>query len=370
MEFVSLVKRGANQLPVVYKSDEKRAEISLLTKAGANFDEEGEILGVVYAPDIEDSQGDIASADAIKKIQRESTKHGFKLDLQHDGRPLPVNDAWLAENLIIAKGDERFAAFPDANGKPRDVTGGWGIVVKVESPELRRKYRAGEWNGFSMAGPAELQDITKNVSPSIDTFMRAFETALTQGGKAAEDDMTEAELKKALADNNEAAATAIVKALATAGVVKAADAPAPAAPAAAPAAPAKGVVKFEGDPMNAEDVKKHREKLAKAKLAEGVDWNDPESVAKYETALAEHVKKSAPPAGAPANDPNASQIQKLEAEIAKLKGASAQPAGSGTPASGGEQRDQNGISKSAAERGSAMAKSLNERRFGKVRTGT
>lgn len=364
MEFVSLVKRGANQLPVVYKDDEKRATISLLTKAGANFDEDGEILGVVYAPDLEDSQGDVADAAAIKKIQRESTKHGFKLDMQHDGKALSADRAWLAENLIIAKGDERFTGFKDRSGVERDVTGGWGIVVRVEDPELRKQYRSGAWDGFSMAGPAELQDITKDAaSPQFERFIKAFETAFNQGGTAAEDEMTEAEMKKALTDNNAALSTSIVEALAKAGVIKAADAaPAPAAkPEPAPAA--KPVLKFEGDPMNADDVKKHREKLAKAKLAEGVDWNDPDSVSKYEARLAEFSKSAD---GKP--DPNAAQIAKLEDEIKKLRGASQQPtsgSGSGGNAPAPGATDVNGIKKEQQAAGSNIAKIANERRFGK-----
>lgn len=365
MEFISLCRRGANQLPCLYKSEDGRAELQLLTKAGSSFDEDGEILGVVYAPDIEDSDEDIADAAAIKKIQRDSTKAGFKLDLQHDGKPLSADRAWLAENMIIAKGDERFRGFKDRKGTERDVTGGWGIVVKVEDAELRRKYRSGEWDGFSMAGPALVEPITKADTSLVERFLKALAGGLSLGGeRAAEDDMKIEELNAALAANNEASATAIVKALTTAGVIKAA-APAPVVPPT-PAPDVKPVVKFEGDPMDPKAVAAHREKLAKAKLAEGVDWGDSASVDAYNARLAEHLAKSAA-----APDPNAAQIAKLEEDIRKLKGQSSQPTSAGAPAPTvplTPGTSVNGITKAQQDHGSNIAKLANERRFGK-RTG-
>lgn len=58
---------------------------------------------------------------------------------------------------------------------------------------------------------------------------------------------------------------------------------------------------FKGDPGNSEDVRKHREALQRWQLVKDVDWNDSESVAAYETKLAE-IKTSK--AGRSRQDPD------------------------------------------------------------------
>ena len=110
---VSLCQAGKNKLPVLYKADGKdRVRFESLAKATDKFDDQGELLTVVYAPEHRDVDGDIASAEAIKKMAYSFARDGQGLDIEHDGKVLPREDAYVAESFLIAKGDERFADWP------------------------------------------------------------------------------------------------------------------------------------------------------------------------------------------------------------------------------------------------------------------
>ena len=153
-QFISLVPRGANGLTCLYKSADSTVEFGPLSK----FDEDkGELVSVVYAPEIRDSQGDIASAEVIKDMAYASAREGVDLDIRHDGKVLSKDRAYIAERFIIQKGDPRFQGWKNYAGQPVDVTGGWGIVAKIEDPALRKLYKDGAWNGTSLQGPAECE---------------------------------------------------------------------------------------------------------------------------------------------------------------------------------------------------------------------
>lgn len=152
IKFISLCPRGANKLNVVYKDDDA-FEIDLLTKG--NMDE-GEIHAVVYAPELRDTQGDIASAEVIKDMAYRAARDGLKVDIRHDGRALDPSKAFVAESFIIQKNDIRFQGMKNRDGEEVDVTGGWGVVVKVNDEDLREKYRSGQWSGVSMGGRGDL----------------------------------------------------------------------------------------------------------------------------------------------------------------------------------------------------------------------
>lgn len=162
IRYLSLCPRGANGFETIYKDDkhdEERFNVGFLLKS---FDKEkGELLAVVYAPEIPDSEGDVASAEVIKEAMYDAAKHGLQLDLQHDFRPLQKNQAYVAESFIVQKSDPRFSNTKDYNGKPVDVTGGWGVVIKIEDEDLRKRYSVEGWNGVSMAGTAITEPIKK-----------------------------------------------------------------------------------------------------------------------------------------------------------------------------------------------------------------
>lgn len=315
IKFISLVPRGANQMPVIYKEDGAVA-FDLLTKAGANFDEKGELLSVVYAPEVRDSQGDIASAEVIKQMMYDAAKEGVQIDLRHNETPVAKADAYIAESFLIQKGDARFADFKDYNGKVVDVAGAWAVVIKIDSPDLRKQYKEGKWNGVSMGGTAELlNEKSDNPENPGDPTMTAAELIAALG--------------TALAANNAALTKAITEgttaALTDAGVIKKkADPAAPAVESAEPQPP-----KFKGSPTNIEDVRKHAAALKAYNLAKSVDWNDPEAVATHlalveEMAKADGTHVTDEEAGITETDSPRERV--LKKELAKIKKASNQPA--------------------------------------------
>ena len=230
IKHISLCPKGANQFPALYKADDHSVELSLLTKATDDFDERGELLAVVYAPEIEDSQGDIASAEVIKDAMHEFARTGKGADICHDDKTLSKDQAFIAESFEIQGGDPRFVGFNNYEGNPVDVTGGWGIVMKIDDPELRTLYREGKWEGVSMGGTGQVQ-VTKVDDDTADKVIRALAQRMNLNISAYGSlDMDAKELGDILKTNNEALVTGITtgitKSLTDAGIIKAEPAPA------------------------------------------------------------------------------------------------------------------------------------------------
>lgn len=154
IRFISLCQRGANTFSTIYKAedgDDKNIDFTTLCK---DMNEKGEIIACMYAPEIEDSQGDVASREVIEKFAHDFLKNGEGIDTEHDEAVLSKNDISVVESFIIQKGDERFTDMKNYDGDAVNVVGGWGVVLKVDSEDLREKYRSGDWSGVSMGGTA------------------------------------------------------------------------------------------------------------------------------------------------------------------------------------------------------------------------
>src|SRR5690606_3383333 len=202
---ISLVPRGANRMPVLYKQDGS-IQFDLLTKVGSDFDEEGELLAVVYVPELRDSQGDIASAKVVKEMMHSFAKEGKGIDIRHDGKPVGKDRAFVAEQFLVQKGDSRFAGFKDYDGNEVDVTGAWAVIIKIEDEELRRLYREGQWNGVSMGGVGEVEEEKEGILKEI---LKAL--GLANNRNNGDQDMTAEELAKALEKNNESLTKALIE---------------------------------------------------------------------------------------------------------------------------------------------------------------
>jgi len=173
IQFISLVPAGANEISTIYKSGDKEEEVHLsqLTKA---MTEEGEIISVVYAPERVDDQGDIASAAVIKDFAHDFMQKGGQIDIRHNEQALSKESIFVAESTIVQKGDPRFADMKDYDGNAVDVTGGWGVILKVNSEELRAAYRSGEWAGTSMGGSMYYKKVAEgntNVNSNTENEM-------------------------------------------------------------------------------------------------------------------------------------------------------------------------------------------------------
>lgn len=262
INFISLVPKGANKMPVIYKSEDDTVEIRTLIKSDID---NGEITAVVYAPELRDSQGDIASAEVIREMAHEFSKNGKGIDIRHNGEVLSKEDAYVAESYIIKDGDPDFADMTDYEGNPVDVTGGWAAVIKVENSELRQAYRDGEWNGVSMGGTAEVEAEKESDGLTQLIKMLASKCGLISKGDS---DMKPEDLNKALEDNNKALGDTLVKGLSEvlkdAGVITEPDKgedtfDTPEAPV------------FKGDLSSEEDRKAHRKALAIWKAETTID---------------------------------------------------------------------------------------------------
>lgn len=289
IKFISLCPRGANRMHVFMKSEDLLAARVLLSKVNPK----GELIACVYAPGQVDAQNDWASAEDIQEMARSYMRAGAMLDVMHDGQALSKDDAYVAESFVIQKGDPRFADLKDEDGKQVDPAGGWGVVIQLVRDDLKKLYTDGGWAGVSMGGVG----VRTPESPPISK----------------ESDMTDEQIK------------ALAKSI-TDGILaglKPQEAPAPPKP------------KF--DPLDKKAVAARKAELLKAKLSEGIDFDDPASIAEFEA-----------------------RVEKFEEEQ-KLAKASGQPAGTQPPA-GGPNADPSDPLTKGVTLGSSLAKVMNARR--------
>lgn len=264
---VSLVPKGRNLMPVLFKEDSNTAEFAALVKAGPNFDERGELLTVVYAAEKRDKEGDIASVQVVKEMAYSHARSGFQLDIRHDSKVLTKDQAYVAESFVIQKGDPRFQDWKDTEGNPVDTTGAWGQVIQIDDPALRKGYRDGTWNGVSLAGPAEVE-IEKS---QIDEFLALLAKGLRPDTPASTDvlkDMDKAELAALLKESNTGLVTELGKLLKP----------------ETPKPPDKEEEKpplFKGDFTNPRDVETHAQALRSFQLRKSIDWSDEKAVSNY-----------------------------------------------------------------------------------------
>lgn len=314
INFISLCKRGANRMPVIYKAD-GAFDVEMLMKAADDFAERGEVLGVVYAPEFRDTQGGIASATVIKDMMYDAAQRGESIDIMHDGKALTKDQIFVAERFIVQKGDERFSDFKDYDGKTVDVTGAWATVLKIKDQTLRDQFKKGDWNGLSMGGVADLE-LEKSASLA-DKVVEAFAKKLGLSDNE-DNDMDAAEYQKLMTENNKVLADAIGKsvgeAIAQGGEPEGDDKDKSGKPDADDKTKAPV---FKGDPAKAEDVQKHATALAAFNLQKDVKWDDPESVTAYQQKLTDLKKK----ADEDADENKSEEVKKLETDLADAKKA-------------------------------------------------
>ncbi len=140
---ISLVKSGSNGKSLIYKSAKEVGDYEKSIEIKKSDKEEGVVYGIVYAPDEEDSQGDQATAQEIKKAAYAfmKAKNIENVDVEHSFSNV---DAFVAESWIVKTNDEHF---------PEDE-GAWAVAIKLESEELKTLAKSGKLAGLSMAGGA------------------------------------------------------------------------------------------------------------------------------------------------------------------------------------------------------------------------
>lgn len=267
IKFISLVPAGANKIEPVYKADGS-VSFGTLIKADS-FEEKGELTAVVYAPNLRDSQGDVADAEVVKQMAYDFIANGASIDINHDNKPVPHDRARVAETFIVQKTDERFHGWTDRDGNPIDLTGAWATVIKIDDPDLRKKYKNGDWAGVSMGGTA----IVEQEKADVEKLVELLTKAINPPNPNQQPSMTPQDLevlKTALKEGFDSLAKAIVPTVET----KKAD-----------AKPADDTPVFKGDASNDRHLELHARAVQLHHLKKAVKWDDAESIRTYREAV-------------------------------------------------------------------------------------
>lgn len=110
-------------------------------------DEQRLVGGIVYEPDVVDSQGDSASAQEIEKAA-----HGFMMESRVIGvmhKEAAGKRVDIVESYIVRE--------PHRIGNQLLKRGTWMLVVKVHDDALWEGVKSGKLTGFSMGGRAEAE---------------------------------------------------------------------------------------------------------------------------------------------------------------------------------------------------------------------
>jgi hypothetical protein len=338
VKYISLCPRGKNLISTLYKEDDGTVEFSTLVKAD-QLEEKGELT------DISDADGDFADRDGIASMCKSFMKNGAQIDLRHNEKPLSRDEIYVSECFLSKSGDAEFAGMQDKLGRELNMDGAMVIRLQVDSEELRKSYREGEWDGVSLFGPAQVEMVSKEQSTEDILDALAFRLRGTSNNPEDEIDMKPEDLKKALDEQTVALAKAVTEGVVTAlkpaeetveeTVTKASD-----------------EVSFVGDKANPADVLAHAEKLKLAQLQKSVDWSDPASVAAYHAQIAKADDEETQDE----SDPLKKQLADLQKEIDKRDAASTQ----GSPAAGkGKYTNLSKEDAECAEAADRMAKFAN-----------
>lgn len=222
IEFISLVENPANGMEIVWKSNhvsaasgsrdngipESRKEWCGAIKK--SDDEKHLVFATVYEPDTVDSQGDFAEADEIEKAAHlflGEYRQEF-VDTEHNQR---MNGSIVVESFIKRGSVEEY---------PDTKDGAWCVVIKVRDVDTWDKIKNGEIAGVSMFGSAMKTEVektaektdgeeteSKGTGATLEEFVKKsikeikdFILGNNNQPKAKENEMNEAEVKKAIED--------------------------------------------------------------------------------------------------------------------------------------------------------------------------
>lgn len=111
------------------------------------LDEEQHLVyGIVYEPNITDTQGDYMASDEIEKAAHKFLTDYRQLSYMHQ---IPETGAELVESYIVPSNT--------IIGKEQVKRGSWVIVVKILRDDLWQEIRDGKIQGFSFEGSADVE---------------------------------------------------------------------------------------------------------------------------------------------------------------------------------------------------------------------
>lgn len=143
----ALIARRAEELGAAdpLQSAANKSEFSFEVKLLKGDDFKGDVMGIVLEPDLEDSQGDVASAEEIEKAAHDFMRDYLQPDLQHSGRSA---GAFLTENYC-ARAD---FTVETSDGPQLVRKGSWVQMYHVEDDVTKQEIADKKITGFSMEG--------------------------------------------------------------------------------------------------------------------------------------------------------------------------------------------------------------------------
>ncbi|MES9780727.1 XkdF-like putative serine protease domain-containing protein [Bacillus thuringiensis] len=152
ISYISLVTKGANgrQFAIMKSESAKQPNISKQVPILKTEEEKQLVTGVVYEPDVEDSHGDIMTAEEIEKAAYTFMENYQHIDKQHDeiaGKGTVVEN-WIAKSDMTV-------------GEQEVQAGTWLMTVRVDDADTWEEIKKGEVTGFSMGGFGERVEIVK-----------------------------------------------------------------------------------------------------------------------------------------------------------------------------------------------------------------
>ncbi len=161
---VSYVKKGANKKQFfLMKSEDKEPEFEKQVNIFFNkSDDKKLVYGVVYEPDMLDTDNEFANEIEIEKASHEFLADSRNIDLQHNFQKDygTVVESYIAPvNFKIDKSEIK--------------KGSWVLVTKA-TDEVWEQVKKGEITGYSMAGNATKVPVEDNVKKTSDDEYRGF----------------------------------------------------------------------------------------------------------------------------------------------------------------------------------------------------
>ena len=114
---------------------------------GAEGEEEHYVLGAVLVPEETDLQGDIYSADEVRKACFSWIEDHGAFKIMHKGRELADNKVKVLENFI-APCSYKIGATPVKQGT-------WMLGLRIVDKRLWSDIKEGRWTGYSIGGEAK-----------------------------------------------------------------------------------------------------------------------------------------------------------------------------------------------------------------------
>ena len=138
----SEAEAGIEEEVMVDAPDVGKVDVSIISKS--DDDDERIVFGVVYEPDEEDTQGDYATVEDIRKAAYSFMEIGQIYKVMHKGVPV---DVCVLESYL--------APVEFQMGGETVKKGTWLLGSRIPEGEMWADIKSGEHTGYSMAGTSE-----------------------------------------------------------------------------------------------------------------------------------------------------------------------------------------------------------------------